>query len=98
MEDPLLAACRFPLISQESGKALFIDEFNSHKAVMHGEIKEGDMLQIGYSSPKNMGLKSYESAKASMDEPPSAMLIFSDYTLKKFFKNKTPSRILIINT
>ncbi len=93
MEDPLLAACRFPLISQESGKALFIDEFNSHKAVMHGEIKEGDMLQIGYSSPKNMGLKSYESAKASMDEPPSAMLIFSDYTLKKFFKNKTPLAI-----
>ncbi len=93
VEDPLLAACRFPLISQSTGKALFIDEFNFKKAIMRGDVNEGDMLQIGYSSLKNISSESYESAKAARATSPSAMLIFSDYTLKKFFKNKIPLAI-----
>lgn len=93
VEDPLLAACRFPLISQSTGKALFIDEFNFKKAIMRGDVNEGDMLQIGYSSLKNISSESYESAKAARAKSPSAMLIFSDYTLKKFFKNKIPLAI-----
>ncbi|MCI4399080.1 MAG: response regulator [Campylobacteraceae bacterium] len=93
VEDPLLAACRFPLISQSTGKALFIDEFNFKKAVMCGDIKSGDMVQIGYSSLKNISSESYESAKEVRAKSLSAMLIFSDYTLKKIFKNKTPLAI-----
>lgn len=90
IEDPLLAACRFPLISQENEKALFVEEFNFKKAVMRGDVQEGDMLQVGYTSLKNISSKSYETAKEARSKFPSAMLIFSDYSIRKFFKNKTP--------
>lgn len=92
-EDPLLAACRFPLILQDSKKALFIEAFDSEKAVMSGDIKNGDLLQIGYASLKNFASKSYEIARELKSKSPSAILIFSDYTLRKFFKNKTPLAI-----
>jgi len=88
-EDPLLAACRFPLISQKTSKALFVEEFGFKKAVMRGDVTDGDMLQIGYASLRNISQKSYETAKEAKTHSPSAMLIFSDYTLRKFFKNKT---------
>ncbi len=89
IEDPLLAACRFPLISQKSAKALFIEEFGFKKAVMRGDANDGDMLQIGYASLKNISQRSFETAKEARVHSPSAILIFSDYTLRKFFKNKT---------
>jgi signal transduction histidine kinase/CheY-like chemotaxis protein/HPt (histidine-containing phosphotransfer) domain-containing protein len=88
-QDPLLAACRFPLISQKSGKALFTEEFGADKAVMRGDVADGDLLQIGYASLKNISSKTYEIAKEASKEPPSTLLLFSDYTLRKFFKNKT---------
>ncbi len=88
-EDPLLAACRFPLISQKSTKALFVEEFGFKKAVMRGDVNDGDMLQVGYTSLKDVSQRSYEIAKEAKAHSPSAILIFSDYTLRKFFKTKT---------
>lgn len=92
-EDPLLAVCRFPLISQKTAKALFVEEFNFKRAVLRGEVEEGDMLQIGYASLKNISQKSYEIAKEARAGSPLAILVFSDYTLRKFFKSKTPLAI-----
>jgi signal transduction histidine kinase/DNA-binding response OmpR family regulator len=89
MQDPLLAACRFPLISQKTSRALFVEEFGFKKAVMRGDANDGDMLQIGYASLKNISQRSYEIAKEARVHSPSVALIFSDYTLRKFFKNKT---------